>query len=76
MDSLYFVCPVTGEKVDAGIESELSTLLKLRGKTVRAYCPHCAETHEWQVRDAFLEKARQRISGEGGVSGGEVSPSL
>jgi hypothetical protein len=75
MDGLYFVCATTGKKIDAGIESELSTLLKLRGQTVKAYCPHCAETHEWQVGDALLEKAKHRLSG-GSATDGEVLPLL
>ena len=57
MERLYFVCPATGQRVDAGIESELGTLLRIREEMVRAYCPHCSETHEWPMRDAFIEKA-------------------
>ena len=57
MERLYFVCPATRQKVDVGIESELGTLLRIREETVRAYCPHCGDTHEWPVRNAFIAKA-------------------
>jgi len=57
MEHLIFVCPTTGQEVDSGVESEISTLLRIRDQTVRALCPACGQTHEWPVRDAFLEKA-------------------
>jgi hypothetical protein len=57
MERLFFVCPVTGETIDAGIESELETLLQIRAEKVRVVCPACGEPHEWQVRDARLASA-------------------
>jgi hypothetical protein len=57
MERLYFTCPRTRERVDAGIESELETLLRIRASPVRLRCPVCGERHEWQVRDAQLTKA-------------------
>lgn len=57
MERLYFVCPTTKQKVDVGIDSELGTLLRIREETVRAHCPHCEETHEWTVGNAFIAKA-------------------
>lgn len=57
MERLYFRCPETQERVDVGIESELSTLLRIRTESVRALCPHCGKEHVWKVSEAFLEKA-------------------
>jgi len=57
MERLIFVCPKTGQPVDAGVTSEISTLLRIRSETVRAQCPACGGTHEWAVRDAWLAKA-------------------
>lgn len=57
MERLVFLCPRTGQQVDVGIESELPTLLRIRGNKVRARCPSCGERHEWLVRDAQLAKA-------------------
>jgi endogenous inhibitor of DNA gyrase (YacG/DUF329 family) len=57
MEHLFFVCPTTGHEVDSGVESEISTLLRIRDETVRVLCPACGEWHEWPVRDAFLARA-------------------
>jgi hypothetical protein len=57
MERLFFVCPVTGRRVDAGIESELDTLLQIRAEKVRLLCPACGQTHEWLVRDGELATA-------------------
>jgi predicted RNA-binding Zn-ribbon protein involved in translation (DUF1610 family) len=57
MEHLIFVCPTTGRTVDSGVETEITTLLRIRQQTVRARCPACGEWHEWQVRDAFLGRA-------------------
>ena len=54
MDRLTFVCPNTGRDVDAGIETELQTLLRIKGETIRIICPVCGERHEWRVADAQL----------------------
>lgn len=57
MERLHFVCPNRGQNIDVGIETELDTLLRIRGNRVRARCPLCGEYHQWQVRDAYLPKA-------------------
>lgn len=54
MERLYFICPRTGQDIDAGIDSELETLLRIRTNRVLARCPACGERHEWQVREAKL----------------------
>ncbi len=54
MERLHFICPTTYQDVDVGIDSELDTLLKIRSNSVRARCPACGESHEWQVREARL----------------------
>jgi hypothetical protein len=57
MERLLFICPTTRRAVDVGIESELDTLLRIRMNRVRAKCPACGGSHEWQVRDAQLDHA-------------------
>jgi hypothetical protein len=58
MERLMFVCPKTGRTIDAGVETDIGTLLRIENKALRAYCPACDGWHEWVVRDAFLAKAR------------------
>jgi hypothetical protein len=63
MERLMFVCPVTGRRVDVGVETEIDTLLRIRTKTLRARCSDCGEWHEWPVGDAYLpEPARSPTS--------------
>jgi predicted RNA-binding Zn-ribbon protein involved in translation (DUF1610 family) len=57
MEHLIFVCPASGQPIDSGVETEISTLLRIRQHQVRVHCPACGESHEWRVRDALLEKA-------------------
>lgn len=58
MERLYFVCPKTGREIDAGFESELETLLRIRAERIDVRCcPACGERHEWHVREAQLLKA-------------------
>jgi hypothetical protein len=57
MERLLFVCPETGRSVDAGIETELQTLLRIRQRRLRLLCRHCGKTHEWQVADAHVPTA-------------------
>jgi hypothetical protein len=60
MERLMFVCPVTGRRVDVGVETEINTLLRIRTKTLRARCPDCGEWHEWPVGDAYLPEPAGR----------------
>jgi hypothetical protein len=57
MEHLYFVCPQTGRKVDAGIETDLETLLRIKSKNIELACPICGERHQWRIADAQLIKA-------------------
>jgi len=57
MEHLIFVCPTSGRQIDSGVETEISTLLRIRQHHVRVRCPACGECHEWPVRDALLQKA-------------------
>ena len=57
MERLVFACPKTGQPVDIGVTSEISTLLRIRSQKVRAQCPACGGTHEWAVGEASLDKA-------------------
>jgi transcription elongation factor Elf1 len=57
MDRLHFVCPVTGQTVDVGIDSELNTLLRIRDKRISASCSACGQRHEWKVAEAQLQHA-------------------
>jgi hypothetical protein len=57
MEQLHFVCPNSGRDIDAGIGTELETLLRIKSKLIRITCPICHEQHEWHVSDALLVRA-------------------
>jgi predicted RNA-binding Zn-ribbon protein involved in translation (DUF1610 family) len=57
MERLKFVCPKCGSDVDVGIESEIDTLLRIREHEVRAQCPACGQSNEWEVGEAKLTTA-------------------
>lgn len=57
MERLIFVCPITRNGIDVGIESEIGTLLRIRSQMVSARCSACGQVHEWPVRDAWLAVA-------------------
>ena len=57
MERLIFTCPKTQQQVDIGVTTEIGTLLRIRSRVVRSYCPACGGTHEWPVRDAQLKAA-------------------
>lgn len=57
MERLFFTCPTTRRMVDAGVETEIGTLLRIKSEKVRVECPACGQIHEWSVREAALPKA-------------------
>lgn len=69
MERLFFVCPTTRQRVDAGIESEIGTLLQVRDKKVSVVCPHCGQTHSWLVGEGQLVRTT------GAEGGDEHAPS-
>src|SRR5262249_18321694 len=54
MERLEFKCPTTGRRVDIGIETEITSLLRIRDHRVTGKCTACGQWHEWLVRDAYL----------------------
>ena len=57
MERLEFKCPTTGRRVDVGIETEITSLLRMRDHKVTAKCTACGRWHEWEVREAYLPEA-------------------
>ena len=57
MERLFFVCPATRRTVDVGIATEISTLQRIKSRTLRSECPACGQVHERAVREAVLPQA-------------------
>jgi hypothetical protein len=53
----FFTCPTTRQKVPTGIETDVQSLRAAWSKTLKVQCPHCGETHEFSVRETYIEAA-------------------
>ncbi len=47
-------CPVTGQPVTTGIETERAVLRRLPKVAARMHCPACGQEHIWNVSAAWL----------------------
>jgi hypothetical protein len=54
VERLIFICPVTDDDIDVGIQSDIISLLRMWHETVSARFPACEQMHDWPVREAFL----------------------
>lgn len=57
MATMTFVCPKTGDRIEAGIETDRSTLAGIGWVRIQIGCRSCGDRHEMKVRDARLETA-------------------
>ena len=57
MSELLFTCPRTGQQVPTGIEIDPQSLRASWKRRLRLECPHCSETHELSVSEAYLASA-------------------
>jgi hypothetical protein len=54
MHQIVFTCPVTGNDVPSGIETDKSSLEQLAPEEITLLCPHCGRPHTWQIREGGL----------------------
>jgi hypothetical protein len=54
MGPLKFICPLTGNEVDTGVEMDPDTFERLSG-SMALPCPHCGDEHNLAGVDAWLE---------------------
>ena len=62
MGSLIFSCPNTWRVIETGIETDDTTLARLRPHSLSINCPYCHAAHELQIKDGHLFKMRPRRS--------------
>jgi hypothetical protein len=55
MPQLRMQCPKTHRTFDSHITLDTFTLVKVWTSTFEAACPHCGETHQVSVRDAYMD---------------------
>src|SRR5258707_565469 len=59
MGALLFRSPRTEHEVDIGIETDPGSLSTIRFFSVRGYCPHCRDTHDWNISDGRSDEPCQ-----------------
>jgi hypothetical protein len=48
-------CPVTGESVPTGLDTEMVVFDSLPSLELPLECPSCGQTHHWKPADAWVE---------------------
>lgn len=57
MTPLIFECPRTRRAIDAGIQTDKTTLAAVSAATLQLYCPHCRTSHELPIHGGHLSEA-------------------
>jgi hypothetical protein len=56
-------CPITGNEIATGIETETSILEALPKVETAVHCPECGEKHFWTIEHAYVaHERRQRVA--------------
>jgi len=55
MGALVFQCPVTGEAIRSGIQTDPESLERVRFLPVRLFCPTCRTVHVMRAQDGRIE---------------------
>lgn len=56
MRSLIFTCPKTGAPIDAGVETDHTTLAGIGWVQMKIRCPHCNDRHDMRIKDGQLDR--------------------
>ena len=54
MGCVMITCPVTGQAVSTGIETELASLQQADPFRSSVWCPACRGEHSWSRSDAWI----------------------
>jgi hypothetical protein len=52
---LFFMCPKTGLELSSGIYTDLDTLARVAGLSVKVPCSHCGDVHTFAAKEGHLE---------------------
>lgn len=62
MGCVMYSCPVTGNAIATGIETDLFSLRQARAFTACSRCPDCGREHTWSESDVWICDAVPRSS--------------
>ena len=54
MGVLVTTCPITGRKIETGIETDLLSMTRTPPFVAHIDCPHCGTEHEFSNADIFV----------------------
>jgi hypothetical protein len=54
LGTIIIACPVTGQDIATGIETDTETFSRIAELIGRAWCSHCQAEHDWSVANARL----------------------
>jgi hypothetical protein len=57
MATILTICPVTGQPIDTGIETDEASFARLPAFLAQVYCPHCRSEHDWTKEAAWVTDA-------------------
>jgi hypothetical protein len=63
MASLLYTCPETGQQAPTGIQIDAKSLRRAWSKKLKVQCSCCGNTHQFLVRETYIESALQDVVG-------------
>jgi len=55
LGQVFCRCPVTGQAIATGIDTDKDSLAVTPNFVGRVFCPHCKTEHEWSKANAWIE---------------------
>ncbi|MGY3660740.1 hypothetical protein ACVJ19_007403 [Bradyrhizobium sp. USDA 376] len=56
MPDILIICPVTGQAVFTGLNTETVVFETLPAIEIPIKCPRCGQTHRWKPKDAWVSQ--------------------
>ena len=60
MGAIITKCPVTGQEIPTGIETDAATFARITSLVGRVWCPHCREEHQWSGQASYIREDKGR----------------
>jgi hypothetical protein len=58
MPNIMIRCPILGTPIQTGLTTEKIHFESLSGIKIPLHCPACSKLHEWQQKEAWVEKEK------------------
>jgi hypothetical protein len=54
MGEVMTTCPVTGQPIATGIDTDEASFARVPAFTAKVFCPHCQSEHDWSKDKAWV----------------------